>query len=125
MALRAGLDLAHHVAHLGQRLLELLLALLQIAAILLQLLDATLLLQLHFGLTLGGIRRLYRLGLDLVQRFGRGVALVGDDGHELETEPANELDLLFILEFEAGKQEGVFAPAKWQRNVIADLQPVY
>ncbi len=106
----AGLDLAHQVAHLGQRLLKMLLALLQIPAIALQLLDAPGLLLLHLLLTTDEIVRAIRCGLHLIEGLGGGVALVGNDGHQLEAEPADELYLLFTLEFEAGEQEGVLTP---------------
>ena len=66
-----------------------------------------------------------RCGLHLIEGLGGGVTLVGNDGHQLETEPTDQLYLLFTLEFEAGKQEGVFAPTQWQRDEIADLQSVY
>ncbi|MNG17230.1 hypothetical protein D3C84_1012020 [compost metagenome] len=63
--------------------------------------------------------------MHLIEGLGGGVALVGNDGHQLEAEPTDQLYLLFTLEFEAGKQEGVLAPSQWQGDVIADLQPVY
>ena len=121
----AGLDLAHQVAHLGQGLLEMLLALLQIPAIALQLLDAPGLLLLHLLLAADEIVSAIRCGLHLIEGLGGGVALVGNDGHQLEAEPTDQLYLFFTLEFEAGEQEGVLAPSQWQGDIIADLQPVY
>ena len=102
-----------------------LLALLQIPAIALQLLDAPGLLLLHLLLAVDEIASAIRRGLLPIEGLGGGVALVGNDGDQLEAEPTNELYLLFTLEFEAGEQEGVLTPSQWQGDVIADLQPVY
>jgi len=47
------------------------------------------------------------------------------NGDQFQAETADQLDLFFTFDLEAGKQERVFAPPQWQGYIVADLQSIY